>query len=90
MNQDLIQHYEIDNLLDISMVTAQAALNRRESRGGHFRDDFSERKDEFNYHTLVSMTNFGEVIFGKRPVDMSLYHEKGEGFEKFGIIERKY
>ena len=90
MNQDLIQRWEIDNLLDISMVTAQAALNRRESRGGHFRDDFPERKDEFNHHTLASMTSFGEVIFGKRPVDMSLYHEKSEHFEKFGIIERKY
>jgi len=90
MNQDLVQRWELDNLLDISMVTAQAALNRRESRGGHFRDDFSERKDEFNYHTLVSMAIFGEITFGKRPVDMSLYHEKGEHFEKFGIIERKY
>jgi len=90
MNQDLIQRWEIDNLLDISMVTAQAALNRRESRGGHFRNDFPERKDEFNYHTLVSMTNFGEVTFWKRPLDMSLYHEKREHFEKFGIIERKY
>ena len=90
MNQDLIQRWEMDNLLDISMITAQAALNRRESRGGHFRDDFPERKDEFNYHTLVSMTNFGEVAFGKRPVDMSLYHDKGRHFEKFGIIERKY
>ena len=90
MNQDLIQRWEIDNLLDISMVTAQAALNRRESRGGHFRDDFPVRKDEFNHHTLASMTNFGEVMFGERPVDMSLHHEKGEHFEKFGIIERKY
>lgn len=90
MNQDLIQRWEMDNLLDISMITAQAALNRRESRGGHFRDDFPERKDEFNHHTLVFMTSFGEVTFGTRPVDMSLHHDKGEHFEKFGIIERKY
>ena len=72
------------------MVTAQAALNRRESRGGHYREDFPERKDEFDYHTLASMEAFGEVDFHKRSIDMSLYEARGEHYEKFGMIERKY
>ena len=90
MNQDLIQRWELDNLLDVSMVTAQGALNRRESRGGHFRDDFPERNDQFNYHTLAYMKEFEEVDLGERPVDMCLYDAKGEHYEKFGMIERKY
>ncbi len=90
MNQELIQCWELDNLLAVSMVTAKAALDRRESRGGHYREDFPERKDEFNYHTLASMKAFGEVDFDKRAIDMSLYEAKGEHFEKFGMIERKY
>ncbi len=90
MNQELIQRWELDNLLLLAMVTAQAALNRRESRGGHYREDFPERKDEFDYHTLASMKVFGEVNFDKRAIDMSLYEEKGEHYERFGMIERKY
>ncbi|MBK5102505.1 MAG: hypothetical protein JJE15_16220, partial [Desulfobacteraceae bacterium] len=76
--------------LAVSMVCAQGALIRRESRGGHFRDDFPERKDEFNHHTLASMKEFGRVNFKRRPVDMCLYEAKDENYEKFGVIERKY
>jgi len=90
MNQELIQRWELDNLLAISMVTTQAALRRKESRGAHFREDFPERKDEFNYHTLASMSEFGQVSFAKRAVDMSLFEAKGEHSERFGMIERKY
>lgn len=90
MNQDLVQHWELENLLQVSMVIAQSALWRRESRGGHSRMDYPERKDQFNHHTLAFMSEFGEVRFEKRPVDMSIYETKGEHYEKFGIIERKY
>jgi len=90
MNQELIQRWELDNLLVVSMVTAQAALRRKESRGGHFREDFPERKDEFNYHTLAYMSEYGKVSFEKRAIDMSLFEAKGEHYEKFDMIERKY
>jgi len=90
MNQELIQRWELDNLLRISMVIAQSALRRKESRGGHFREDFPERKDEFNYHTLASMSEYGTVHFEKRAVDMSLFESRGEHYEKFAMIERRY
>ena len=90
MNQELIHRWELDNLLTVSMVIVQAALERRESRGAHFREDFPERKDEFNYHTLASMSEFGQVSLGKRPIDMSLFEAKGEHYDRFGLIERKY
>ncbi len=90
MNQELVQRWELDNLLSVSMVIAQGALRRRESRGGHARVDFPQRLDEFNSHTLAYMTDFGKIRFASRPVDMSLFEAKGEAYEKFAVIERKY
>ena len=90
MNQELIRRWELENLLIASMVITYGARDRRESRGGHFREDFPERKEEFNHHTLAYMTNYGEVNLGKRKVDLSLYEAKGVNYEKFGMIERKY
>jgi hypothetical protein len=43
-----------------------------------------------NYHTLASMREYGKVHFEKRPVDMSLFQSRGEHYEKFDMIERKY
>jgi succinate dehydrogenase / fumarate reductase flavoprotein subunit len=90
MNPELIQRWELDNLLAVSYVTAYCALNRRESRGGHARSDFPERENEYNHHTLASMTEFGSVEPGKRQVDMSIFEAGGEHNEHFGVIERKY
>jgi succinate dehydrogenase / fumarate reductase flavoprotein subunit len=90
MNPELILCRELDNLLSISIVTAMCALNRRESRGSHARKDFPERKDDFNYHTLATMTEFAKVDLAKRAVDMSIFESKCEHYERFGIIERTY
>ncbi len=90
MNQELVQRWELDNLMAVSMVMCEAALHRKESRGAHFRDDFPNRKDEFNYHTLVSMPEFGATQLGQRKIDMSIFEAGGEYKEKFGNIERKY
>ncbi len=90
MNQELVQRWELDNLLASSLVIAQGALNRRDSRGGHYREDHPERHDEYNDHTLAYMTQFGEVRFETLPVDMSIFREGGEDAVKFGMIERKY
>jgi succinate dehydrogenase / fumarate reductase flavoprotein subunit len=90
MNQELVQRWEIDNLLSASRVIAEGALRRRESRGGHARSDFPERRDEFNAHTLAYMPEFGIIRFESRPVNMSIFEAQGEHFDKFGLIERKY
>ncbi len=44
---------DLRNLLDVSEAIARSAIERRESRGGHFREDYPEKKDEF------STFNFG-------------------------------
>ncbi|HEX6323857.1 MAG TPA: fumarate reductase/succinate dehydrogenase flavoprotein subunit, partial [Vicinamibacterales bacterium] len=38
---------DLQNLLDVSEAIAKSALERKESRGGHFRDDFPDKAAEF-------------------------------------------
>ena len=45
-NTDLIETFELENLLGQAMITMQCALKREETRGAHARDDFPERDDE--------------------------------------------
>jgi len=90
MNPELLMRWELDNLVSLAKIIAQAALHRKESRGAHYRDDFPQRHDAFNHHTLVSINSADELRFGKRDVDMSIFDARQENYEKFGLIQRKY
>ena len=90
MNPELVLRWELDNLLSLAKIIAQAALRRKESRGAHYRDDYPERRDAYNHHTLVSTDPTGKMIFGQRAVDMSIFDAKQSNYEKFGLIQRKY
>ena len=89
-NQELVQRWELDNLLKVALIISKAALARTESRGAHFRDDFPRRDDDFNFHTLTSMLHFGDVLLGRRTIDRSLFEQRGEHYDKFDYIERIY
>jgi succinate dehydrogenase / fumarate reductase flavoprotein subunit len=72
-NRRLLEVLELENLLDLALLTAAAALNRTESRGAHFRRDFPERNDaRWLKHSLARLE--GEsVTMGERPVDVSTW-----------------
>jgi len=70
-NTDLVEALELENLLLQAQTIIQGALNRPESRGGHAREDFSERDDEnWMKHTLAWVDDSGKVKFDYRPVHM--------------------
>jgi len=53
-NTDLLEAVELGFLLDIAETVVVGALNREESRGGHFREDFPNRDDaNFMHHTMA-------------------------------------
>ncbi|MFF7332931.1 succinate dehydrogenase flavoprotein subunit [Streptomyces sp. NPDC090306] len=53
-NTDLLEAVELGNLLDLAEVMAVSALARKESRGGHYREDFPTRDDvNFMRHTMA-------------------------------------
>ncbi len=65
-NTDVLEAWELGCLLDISEATAIAALQRKESRGGHAREDYPKR-DDVNWlkHTFVwadGRTDFKPVV----------------------------
>jgi succinate dehydrogenase / fumarate reductase flavoprotein subunit len=56
-NTDLLEAIELGFLLDIAEVVVASALNRKESRGGHMRDDYPERNDkDYLVHTMAYLT----------------------------------
>src|SRR3954471_4185812 len=44
---------DLQNLMTVSEIVARAALERKESRGGHFRDDFPEKDPNFGKFNIV-------------------------------------
>jgi succinate dehydrogenase / fumarate reductase, flavoprotein subunit len=60
---------ELRNLLTVSEAVTRAALDRRESRGGHFRDDFPTKDPAYGtFNTVVRRGPDGEMQVERRPI----------------------
>ena len=56
-NTDLLEAVELGFLLDLAEVVVISAINRKESRGAHMRDDYPTRDDvNFMQHTMAYRT----------------------------------
>jgi succinate dehydrogenase / fumarate reductase flavoprotein subunit len=68
-NTDRIEALELQNLFEVAFATAVSAEERKESRGAHARNDFTERDDEnWLKHSVYYPT---EERIGKREVNFS-------------------
>jgi succinate dehydrogenase / fumarate reductase flavoprotein subunit len=75
-NTEVLSLLELENLQDLALHTAAAALNRTESRGAHSRKDFPDRDDdEWLKHSLTKIED-GEVTIDYKSVDVSRWEPK--------------
>jgi succinate dehydrogenase / fumarate reductase flavoprotein subunit len=76
-NTDLLEAWELGNLLDLAEVTTVAALNRTESRGAHMREDYEKRNDaEWMKHTLTTRGADGTIDITYKPVTVTKFEPK--------------
>ena len=83
-NSDLLEAIELGFLLEMAEVTVVGALNRKESRGGHAREDYPDRNDaEYMKHTMAYKEGLGlltDIRLDCKPVIQTRYEP----------MERKY
>ena len=83
-NSDLLEAIELGFLLELAETTVVGALNRKESRGGHAREDYPNR-DDTNYmrHTMAYKQGtdlLSDIRLDYKPVVQTRYEP----------MERKY
>jgi succinate dehydrogenase / fumarate reductase flavoprotein subunit len=76
-NTEMINIWELGNLLEIAEVVTVCALARTESRGAHAREDYPKR-DDVNWlkHTLSWVKPDGQIELGYKPVVITKYQPK--------------
>ncbi len=84
-NTDLLEAVELGFLLDLAETLVVGALARKESRGGHAREDYQTRDDEnFMLHSMVyrkeTAPGVTEIELDYKPVVVTRYQP----------MERKY
>jgi succinate dehydrogenase / fumarate reductase flavoprotein subunit len=60
---------DLENLLTVSEAITRAAIERKESRGGHFRDDFPEKDPAYGkFNIVIKKGPGGEMLISRQPL----------------------
>ncbi len=60
---------DLKNLMIVSEAITRAAIERKESRGAHFRDDFPEKADEFSkFNFVINKGSDGNMQVTRKPL----------------------
>jgi succinate dehydrogenase / fumarate reductase, flavoprotein subunit len=85
-NTDLLDAVEMRFMVDYAEAIAAGALQRKESRGAHLREDFAQRDDDaWLKHTLFHADGEGGYHFTDKPVTL-----RTDEYPQFKPKERKY
>ncbi|MFW2513939.1 succinate dehydrogenase flavoprotein subunit [Demequina sp. SO4-13] len=79
-NTDLLEAVELGFLLELAEVVIAGADGRKESRGGHYREDFPTRDDENYLHHTMAYARPDGIDLQWKPVVITKYQP----------MERKY
>ena len=60
---------DLPNLLTVSEAVTRAAIERRESRGGHFRDDYPAKDAAYGkFNIVIRKGDDGEMRLSREPI----------------------
>jgi succinate dehydrogenase / fumarate reductase flavoprotein subunit len=79
-NTDLLFYIELGGMLDCAEMICASAIQRKESRGAHYRTDFDKRDDENWLHHIVCTYDGSKLQLGTAPVTITQWQPE----------ERKY
>lgn len=72
-NTDLLEAIELGFLLDLAEVVVVSARNRKESRGGHMRDDYPDRDDKKYMKHTMAYKKGDDIAIDWKPVVITNY-----------------
>ncbi|MFZ7126243.1 MAG: succinate dehydrogenase flavoprotein subunit [Desulfobacterales bacterium] len=76
-NREIMDYFELRNMLDLAETIAESALWREESRGAHSREDFPKRNDDrFLAHSMAVREPDGKPRLFTRPVAITRFEPK--------------
>jgi succinate dehydrogenase / fumarate reductase flavoprotein subunit len=80
-NTELQEAIEFGHMLDYSLFIVESALARKESRGAHYREDFTTRDDEnFLKHTMAYMDEEGNITLDYMDVVLGKHELKARSY----------
>ncbi|HMV66579.1 MAG TPA: fumarate reductase/succinate dehydrogenase flavoprotein subunit, partial [Myxococcota bacterium] len=60
---------DLNNLLLVAEAVTRCAIERKESRGGHFRDDFPAKDEAYaGFNLIVRKGDDGQMVLSRRPL----------------------
>jgi len=80
-NTELQEAIEFGHMLDYSLFIVESALARKESRGAHYREDYTARDDEnFLKHTMAYMDAEGNITLDYMNVVLGKHELKARNY----------
>ncbi|MFA9372733.1 MAG: FAD-dependent oxidoreductase [Poseidonibacter sp.] len=64
-NKNLVEYIEFLNILNVSHLVVNSAINRKESRGSHFRTDYKNEDKNFEKLSISFLQNNKDNLFFK-------------------------